>query len=51
MLEDLEDRTRGADKPSLFLAENADWQKKYAPGSLRAKRLAVFEAMKGFATL
>ncbi|MGI8528335.1 MAG: phospholipase D-like domain-containing protein [Geodermatophilaceae bacterium] len=27
---------------SLFLAENADWQAKYEPGKLRAKRLQLF---------
>ncbi len=51
VLEDLDDRDKGADKASMFLAENADWQKKYAPGTLKAKRLALFEAMKGFTTL
>jgi phosphatidylserine/phosphatidylglycerophosphate/cardiolipin synthase-like enzyme len=30
---------------SLFLAENADWQKRYAPGSLKAKRLALYANM------
>lgn len=30
------------DAASLFLVENADWQKRYAPGLLRHKRLDVF---------
>jgi phosphatidylserine/phosphatidylglycerophosphate/cardiolipin synthase-like enzyme len=30
---------------SLFLAENADWQQRYAPGTLKAKRLALFTAL------
>jgi len=50
----LEDRTRRSgvpDQASLFLAESAVWQQKYKPGSLKAKRLALFEGMKGFTTL
>jgi hypothetical protein len=27
---------------SLFLAEDDSWQAKYQPGTLRAKRLALF---------
>jgi phosphatidylserine/phosphatidylglycerophosphate/cardiolipin synthase-like enzyme len=33
---------------SLFLAEDASWQLKYQPGSLKAKRLALYESMAGF---
>jgi phosphatidylserine/phosphatidylglycerophosphate/cardiolipin synthase-like enzyme len=33
---------------SLFLAEDDSWERKYAPGSLKAKRLALYEAMTGF---
>jgi phosphatidylserine/phosphatidylglycerophosphate/cardiolipin synthase-like enzyme len=33
---------------SLFLAEDATWQLKYKPGSLKAKRLALYESMSGF---
>ncbi len=44
VLEDLgnEGHTDGA---SLFLAENADWQQKYMPGTFRAKRLQVFAGL------
>jgi phosphatidylserine/phosphatidylglycerophosphate/cardiolipin synthase-like enzyme len=41
-----------ASTPSLFLDETGkEWQKKYAPGKLRAKRLAVYAKMKGFTKL
>jgi phosphatidylserine/phosphatidylglycerophosphate/cardiolipin synthase-like enzyme len=33
---------------SLFLTEDDSWQQKYKPGSLRAKRLALYESMGGF---
>ena len=33
---------------SLFLAEDDTWQQRYRPGSLRAKRLALYESMAGF---
>ncbi len=33
---------------SLFLAEDDSWQRKYVAGSLRAKRLALYESMAGF---
>jgi phosphatidylserine/phosphatidylglycerophosphate/cardiolipin synthase-like enzyme len=33
---------------SRFLAEDDSWRAKYAPGSLRAKRLAVWQSMAGF---
>jgi phosphatidylserine/phosphatidylglycerophosphate/cardiolipin synthase-like enzyme len=42
---------REPDKASLFLSETADWQKKYAPGSFKAKRLALYRDMEGFTTL
>ncbi|HEY3531343.1 MAG TPA: phospholipase D-like domain-containing protein [Nocardioides sp.] len=33
---------------SLFLAEDDSWEQKYRAGSLKAKRLALYEAMSGF---
>jgi phosphatidylserine/phosphatidylglycerophosphate/cardiolipin synthase-like enzyme len=36
---------------SLFLDETPGWQSKYKPGSLRAKRLALFTTMAGCRTL
>lgn len=33
---------------SLFLAEDDSWQQKYRPGSLKAKRIALYAAMSGF---
>ena len=37
---------------SLFLDETGkEWLKKYAPGKLRAKRVAVYTAMKGVTKL
>jgi phosphatidylserine/phosphatidylglycerophosphate/cardiolipin synthase-like enzyme len=37
---------------SLFLDETGkEWQKKYAPGKLKAKRVDVYAAMKGFTTV
>jgi phosphatidylserine/phosphatidylglycerophosphate/cardiolipin synthase-like enzyme len=33
---------------SLFLTEDDSWEQKYAAGSLKAKRLALYEAMTGF---
>lgn len=50
VLEDLA-RHDPPDQASLFLAESADWQQKYRPGSLKAKRLALYAGMKGFTTL
>lgn len=39
-----------AQAASLFLDETGkEWQKKYAPGKLRAKRLAMYVKMRGFA--
>ena len=34
---------------SLFLSEDDSWEQKYAPGSLKSKRLALYQAMTGFA--
>jgi phosphatidylserine/phosphatidylglycerophosphate/cardiolipin synthase-like enzyme len=36
---------------SRFLAEDDSWRAKYKPGSLRAKRLALFSSMEGFTAL
>jgi phosphatidylserine/phosphatidylglycerophosphate/cardiolipin synthase-like enzyme len=36
---------------SRFLVEDDSWRAKYKPGSLRAKRLALFESMEGFTSL
>lgn len=36
---------------SLFLAETADWQVKYAPDTFKAKRLTLYTGMTGFHTL
>ena len=33
---------------NLFLSENTDWLQKYLPGTLKAKRLALYESMSGF---
>jgi phosphatidylserine/phosphatidylglycerophosphate/cardiolipin synthase-like enzyme len=41
-------RPQKATDDSRFLLENADWQKKYAPGGLKAKRLALYAGMTGF---
>ena len=39
------------DAASLFLDETPGWQTKYKPGSLRAKRLALYTTMTGSRTL
>jgi phosphatidylserine/phosphatidylglycerophosphate/cardiolipin synthase-like enzyme len=49
--EDVTSHPVNPDQPSLFLAETADWQKKYAPGSLKAKRLRLYAEMTGFSKL
>lgn len=36
---------------SLFLAETADWQVKYAPDTFKTKRLTLYTGMTGFRTL
>jgi phosphatidylserine/phosphatidylglycerophosphate/cardiolipin synthase-like enzyme len=41
-------QSRSVTEASRFLVESDDWQQKYRPGSLRAKRLALFESMAGF---
>jgi phosphatidylserine/phosphatidylglycerophosphate/cardiolipin synthase-like enzyme len=46
--EDVGSHPPNSDQPSLFLAETADWQKRYAPGSLKAKRLQLYAEMTGF---
>jgi len=33
---------------SLFLSEDDSWEQKYAPGTLKSKRLALYQAMTGF---
>ncbi len=47
VLEDVGRRRRPGD-PSLFLAETDEWQRKYAPGTFKAKRLGAYAAMQGF---
>jgi phosphatidylserine/phosphatidylglycerophosphate/cardiolipin synthase-like enzyme len=46
------ERLRGSqpspDQHSLFLAENTAWLDKYAPGTFRSKRLAIYTDMTGF---
>jgi hypothetical protein len=49
VLEDVSDRAPGLADASLSLVENDDWLLKYAPGSLKTKRVAVFENMEGLA--
>jgi phosphatidylserine/phosphatidylglycerophosphate/cardiolipin synthase-like enzyme len=44
-------RRPAATADSLFLAETDAWQAKYAPGTLRAKRLAHYAGMTGFTRL
>jgi phosphatidylserine/phosphatidylglycerophosphate/cardiolipin synthase-like enzyme len=44
-------RSRPAGGDSLFLAEDSTWQDKYVPGTLRAKRLALFADMAGFSAV
>jgi phosphatidylserine/phosphatidylglycerophosphate/cardiolipin synthase-like enzyme len=39
------------DSANLFLEETPSWQTKYKPGSLRAKRLALYTTMTGSHTL
>jgi len=47
---DEDEATRAArDRQTLFLAEDDSWIKKYKPGSLKRKRVAIFSGMKGFA--
>jgi phosphatidylserine/phosphatidylglycerophosphate/cardiolipin synthase-like enzyme len=51
VLEDLEDAGKKPDGDSLFLAGTDAWQKKYAPGKLKAKRLRLYTQMRGATTL
>jgi phosphatidylserine/phosphatidylglycerophosphate/cardiolipin synthase-like enzyme len=39
---------QSATEDSRFLAENAEWQKKYVAGGLKAKRLELYASMSGF---
>ena len=48
-MEDLSRRPRPGE-PACSSDETPGWQKKYAPGSFKAKRLAAFTAMAGFST-
>jgi phosphatidylserine/phosphatidylglycerophosphate/cardiolipin synthase-like enzyme len=50
VIEDLH-RHHHADDASLFLTETPDWQAKYLPGTLRAKRLTIYTDMAGTSTL
>ena len=50
--EDLRRRRAATSDASLFLDETGkEWQKKYAPGKLRAKRLNLYATMRGFTKL
>ena len=51
VLEALHAKGKAPSDESLFLAENAGWTAKYAPGKLKAKRLAIYTGMDGAATL
>jgi phosphatidylserine/phosphatidylglycerophosphate/cardiolipin synthase-like enzyme len=51
VVQDARPRDAAASDSSRFLDETPDWQSKYAPGRLRAKRLALFASMKGFTGL
>jgi hypothetical protein len=43
--------SRGAAAEGLLLDLNDRWLKKYEPGCLRAKRVAIFTSMQGAKTL
>jgi hypothetical protein len=46
VVESLKDRDAAANMDaSLFLTEKDQWLEKYKPGSLRAKRVAMFKDM------
>jgi phosphatidylserine/phosphatidylglycerophosphate/cardiolipin synthase-like enzyme len=45
VLEALQGRGQALRGDSLFLVENASWTKKYNPGTLRSKRLALYTGM------
>ena len=44
-------RRQQPNQASLFLAETADWQAKYAPDTFKTKRLTLYTGMTGFHTL
>jgi len=49
VVESAKRRDGGAEtEANLFLRETDDWLEKYKPGSLRAKRVAMFTGMQGF---
>ena len=43
-----EDEKRRRNEQTLFLSETDEWIKKYKPGSLKRKRVAIFTRMDGF---
>jgi phosphatidylserine/phosphatidylglycerophosphate/cardiolipin synthase-like enzyme len=45
VLEALQGQGQTLNDASLFLAEDDSWTKKYAPGTLRSKRLALYTGM------
>jgi hypothetical protein len=45
VLEALQGRGQALSGDSLFLVENSSWTKKYNPGTLRSKRLALYTGM------
>lgn len=49
--EDVQSAGRKPDDDSLFLVDAKTWQKKYAPGKLKAKRLRLYTDMQGAVTL
>jgi phosphatidylserine/phosphatidylglycerophosphate/cardiolipin synthase-like enzyme len=52
VIESIRDAGKKPDDASLFLDEtDKQWQKKYAPGKLRSKRVKVYTDMKGATTL
>jgi phosphatidylserine/phosphatidylglycerophosphate/cardiolipin synthase-like enzyme len=51
VVEQLHRDRRQPNQPSPFLDETDEWQAKYAPGTFRAKRLALFASMAGCRTL
>lgn len=51
ILEDRHDSSTQDSGASLFLDESDGWIGKYAPGKLRAKRVAIFAGMTGFTDL
>lgn len=51
VVQDARPRDAATSDASRFLDETPAWQSKYAPGRLRAKRLALFADMSGFTRL